>query len=126
MPFNRRGVPAVPQTGQTPVIITQRKPAGPLTVPVTVPDTDWEPWNDVPAVSGLSGSPGPAIPEQSAQYDQQTGVPEKRYAHLPLIADEMKIKGDARVPPHGPDIPITAQKKKTGSQKKGVLGFLKK
>lgn len=125
-PFNPSGIQAAhPPAAHTPVIITQRKPAGPLS-PVAVPDADWEPWNDLPPVSGRSGASGPAIPEQSAQYDQQIAIPEKRYAHLPLIADELKVQGDGKTHQHGPDIPGTSQKKKAGSQKKGVLGFLKK
>lgn len=124
-PFNRQGIHGAPPLVQTPVIITQRKTAGPLPS-VSVPDTDWEPWSDVPPASGFSGNPGSAISEQPVQQDRQSGVPEKRYAHLPLIADEMKIKGNITSPQHGPDIPGTSPKKKAGSQKKGVLGFLKK
>jgi predicted amidophosphoribosyltransferase len=116
-PFNRQGMQAAPQPDPAaPVIVTQRKPhAGPLPV-VTIPETDWEPWNDVPPAPGRSGSPGPAIPEQPAHPDQQIAVPKKRYAHIPLVADELKIKGEPGVP----------QKKNEGTQKKGVLGFMKK
>jgi hypothetical protein len=58
--------------------------------------------------------------------DQQIAVPQKRYAHLPLIADELKTKGEAGARQHPPDIPGVSQKKRAPSQKKGVLGFLKK
>jgi predicted amidophosphoribosyltransferase len=112
-PFNRLGVQAAHPTGHAPVIVTQRKPAGPLPQ-VTVPDTDWEPWNDVPPASGLSGSPAPTIPKQSAHHDQQIAIPQKRFAHLPLVADELKTKGEA------------GSRQKAVSPKKGVLGFLKK
>lgn len=124
-PFNRPDVQAAHPTGQAPVIITQRKPAGPLPA-VTVPDTDWEPWNDVPPAPGYPQTPGPAIPEQSAHPEEQAAIPLKRYAHLPLVADEMKKKGEPKIRQHAPDIPGISQKKKAGSQKKGVLGFLKK
>lgn len=123
--FKRQGVQAAYQPGQAPVMITQRKATGPLP-PVKVPDTDWEPWNDVPPAYGLSGTSGPAIPEQSVHHDQQIAVPQKRYAHLPLIADELKTKGEAGARQHPPDIPGVSEKKKAASQKKGVLGFLKK
>ena len=122
-PFNHPGVQAAHQPGQAPVIITQRKPAGPPPA-ITVPESDWEPWNDLPPASGFPGISGPAIPEQSAQHDQQIAVPQRRYAHLPLVADEMKKKGDPAVNLHG-DSSGVLQKKKAGT-KKGVLGFLKK
>jgi hypothetical protein len=96
------------------VIVTQRKPARSHPA-VIVPDTDWEPWNDLPPAPGLSGATEPVLPEQSAYPDPQITIPEKRYAHLPLVSDEMK-KGA-----HGP-----TQRKRAVSQKKGVLGFLKK
>ncbi|MDD1682830.1 MAG: zinc ribbon domain-containing protein [Methanoregula sp.] len=113
-PFNRQGVQAAHQPGQAPVIVTQRKPAG-FVPALTVPDTDWEPWTDVPPAPGFSKTSEPPKPEQSAHRDQQIAVPEKRYAHLPLIADDMKKKGEPGERPQ-----------KAGSQKKGVLGFLKK
>ena len=81
----------------------------------------------MPPVPGLSGTPGPAMREQSAHHDQQIAIPQKRYSHLPLVADELKKKGDGMgAYQHPPDISAVSQKKKTGSQKKGVLGFLKK
>lgn len=111
-PFDK-AIPAVPQQGPAPVIITQRKPAG--TMPhATNPGPDWEPWNDLPPAPGHSEIPRPAMPEPSAHVDRQVAVPEKRFSHLPLVADEMK-KGES-----------VTQKKKAGPQKKGVLGFLKK
>jgi len=112
-PFTRQGVQSAHQPGPAPVIIMQRKPAGPLP-PVTVPDTDWEPWNDVPPALGISRSE-PAVPPQPVFHDQQVALPQKRFAHLPLIADELKIKDDGQ-----------SQKKRSVSEKKGVLGFLKK
>jgi predicted amidophosphoribosyltransferase len=112
--FNRQGVQPAHQQGQAPVIVTQRKPAG-FVPTLTVPDTDWEPWADVPPVPGFSKTSEPSKPAQSTHRDQQIAVPEKHYAHLPLIADDMKKKG-------GPG----ERTQKAGSQKKGVLGFLKK
>jgi len=113
-PFNRQGLPASSQPGQASVVVTQRKPAGPLS-PVMAPDTNWEPWNDVPPAPVVSGKINQAIPEPSVHHDQQVSIAPKHYAHLPLVADEMRKDGSA--PSH---------KKKAGSQKKGVLGFMKK
>jgi len=123
-PFNRQGIPSARQEDPAPVIITQRKPAGPLP-PVTVPDTDWEPWNEVPPALGISRSE-PAIPQQPVFHDQQVALPQKRFAHLPLVADELKKKGDDQGRQYQPDIPGQAPRKRSGSEKKGVLGFLKK
>ncbi len=113
-PFDRQGMHSVHSTGPAPVIVTQRKPAGSHPA-VIVPDTDWEPWNDAPAAPRLSGAADTVVPEQSARPDLQTAEPQKRYAHLPLVSDEMKKSG------HG-----STQRKKAVSQKKGVLGLLKK
>ncbi len=124
-PLKRLEVHAAYQPGQAPVIVTQRKPAGSPPA-VIVPETDWEPWNDVPPAPLHSGIPGPAMPKQSEHHDQLIAVPQKRYAHLPLVADEMRKKGEPGSRQYAPDFPDTSQKKKTVSQKKGVLGFLKK
>jgi predicted amidophosphoribosyltransferase len=114
-PFNRQGVQAARQPpAQAPVIITQRKPAGPLPV-LTAPDADWELWSDVSPAPGLSGTSGPALPAQAAYHDQQIAVPRKNYSHLPLVAEEMKKKSEP-----------TGRQQKEVSQKKGVLGLLKK
>jgi hypothetical protein len=123
-PLNRPGVQAAFPPGPAPVVITQRRTAAPLP-PVTVPDSDWEPWNDVPPALGISRAE-PAIPEPPVFRDRQTGVSQKRYAHLPLIADELKTKGDDGSRQYQPDIPGTSSKKSAGSAKKGVLGFMKK
>jgi hypothetical protein len=90
-----------------------------------VPDTDWEPWNEMPPALGISRSE-PPIPEKPVFHDRQAAVREKRYAHLPLIADDMKKKAEPPSSQHGQDIPVMPAKRKPVSQKKGVLGFLKK
>jgi DNA-directed RNA polymerase subunit RPC12/RpoP len=123
-PFKKKDPGAEHLPHQAPVVVTPRKPAGPLP-PVIVPDTDWEPWNDAP-YPGLSGSTHPAAPEQYAQPDQQIAIPQKRYSHLPLVADDMRKKGDPSYRQLTPGSPGIAQKKKTGSKNKGILGFLKK
>jgi len=123
-PFRRQAVQEAHPAGQAPVIITQRKPAGSLPA-VTVPETDWEPWNDVPPALGISRSE-PAIPKQPVFHDQQVAIPQKRYAHLPLVADDMRKKDETVSRQYAHDVPDISFKKKTGSQKKGVLGFMKK
>ena len=124
-PFNRQGPGAEYLSYQAPVVVTPRKHAGSLP-PVIVPDSDWEPWNDVPEVPGQAGSSHPAAPEQYTHHDQQIDIPQKRYSHLPLVADDMKKKGDPLYRQHAPESPGISQKKKTGAKNKGILGFLKK
>lgn len=116
-PFSRQGSPAAHQTVQ---VVPQRKPAGSLPV-VNVTDNEWVPWSDGSPVTGRPGPAVPAVPEQSGTRDRQIAIHQKRYAHLPLVAEETRKKS-----PGAPDSPGGARKKKTGPQKKGVLGFLDK
>jgi predicted amidophosphoribosyltransferase len=119
-PLNRQDPGSDHLPHQAPVIVTQRKPAGRLP-PVTVPDTDWEPWNDVPY-------PGPLAPSRPAapEHDAQIAVPQKRYAHLPLVAEDMRKKGDPALRQREPESPHLSPKKKAATKKKGILGLLKK
>jgi hypothetical protein len=65
----------------------------------------------------------PARQEQQAYHDQKIAMPQKRYAHLPLVADEMR-KTPAPSSPQQPDIPAMPPRRKASSGKKGVLGLL--
>jgi DNA-directed RNA polymerase subunit RPC12/RpoP len=122
--FSRQGTQAAhPQPG-TPVLVTQKRPAEPHPT-LMVPDTDWEPWNEVPPALGISRSE-PPIPQKPIFHDEKAAVREKRYAHLPLIAEDMKKRAEPLSSPHAQDIQRMPGKKKQVSQKKGVLGFLKK
>lgn len=118
-PFGRLGSPAVPPQGQQQVIVSQKK--GSAHHPsLIVPDSDWEPWNDEPPAPIHPIRP---VPEQTP-VDQQPAISQKRYAHLPLVAEELKKgKNPERIQIKDG---VTVQKKRSGSQKKGVLGFLKK
>jgi len=123
-PFSRQGAHAAHPQGHAPVVITQKRPAGPHPT-LMVPETDWEPWSDAPPALGISRAE-PPIPEQPVFHEQQIAIPQKRFAHLPLVADEMKKKGEPQASQHTQDIHGVSVKKKPASQKKGVLGFLKK
>ena len=123
-PFNRQGMHAAHPQGNAPVVITQRRPAEPHPT-LMVADTDWEPWNDVPPALGISRAE-PPIPQEPVFHDQKVAVRERRYAHLPLIADDMKKKAEPPASQHAQDIHGMPGKKRQVSQKKGVLGFLKK
>jgi hypothetical protein len=123
-PFSRAGTHGSHPHGQGPVIITQKRAAEPHPT-LTVPDGDWEPWNDVPpapAYPPAAPPAGPARQERAAPPDQ-IAMPQKRYAHLPLVADEMRKKTETGA---SQDIPGLPARKKTSSGKKGVLGFMKK
>lgn len=124
--FSSPAAQSLHQPAPGPVVITQRKAAAPAPL-VIVPESDWEPWNDVPPAHTLPAAvPHPARPEPVEQHDQQVAISRKRYAHLPLVADEMRKKP---VPPddrHPPEITGIPPRKKGSSGKKGVLGFLNK
>ncbi len=122
-PFYRQGQSPLSHP-ESPVVITQKKPSVTLP-PVIVPDTDWEPWNDEPPVPGPLVFPAAAAPEQPASADQQIPPAQKRYAHLPLVAEDMRKTAGADVRLPAPDTSVS-HKKRPASQKKGVLGFLKK
>ena len=50
----------------------------------------------------------------------------KKYAHLPLIADEFKKKQSPRLEIESPYIPAPPKEKKAGRSKKGLFDLLKK
>jgi len=69
----------------------------------------------------------PAQPEPHIHHDHQIAMPQKRYSHLPLVADEMRKK-PAHSDDHSPQevAGLPPRKKSSSSGKKGVLGFLNK
>lgn len=113
-PFDRKGMQAAPRQSPAPVIVTQRKQAVHPTV-AAAPESSWEPWNEEPLAPVHQEPPASAMPEPPAHHDLQINVPKKRYSHIPLVAEELK-KGD----------PAEPRKKREGTQKKGVLGLMKK
>ena len=125
--FSRPAAQVLHQPGPAPVVITQRKPAAPAPL-VIVPESDWEPWNDVPPAHTISGTAAPpAQPEPHVHHEQQITMPQKRYSHLPLVADEMRKKPAPADDHHPQEIAgLPARKKSSSSGKKGVLGFLNK
>jgi len=89
------------------VVLTPKR--APLPVVEETPAADWDPWSDSP---GEQETPAPA---------PQIRVPQKKYSHLPLIADELK---DYKKPSAGlDDFPAPAE---PALRKKGGLNFLKK
>jgi hypothetical protein len=89
------------------VVLTPKRSA--LPVVEETPAADWDPWSDSP---GEQETPAPA---------PKIRVPQKKYSHLPLIADELK---DYKKSAAGlDDFPAPAE---PASRKKGGLNFLKK
>jgi len=122
-PFSGPAIQGENHPAPATVVVTQRKPATTLP-PVVVPDSDWEPWND--NAQDPPQIPGHVPPVQPAYRDQQGAVPQKKYSHLPLVADEMRKRSDAEPPRGVADIHNIPSKKKSGSKNKGVMGLLKK
>jgi rRNA maturation endonuclease Nob1 len=116
-------IPTAPETTPS-VVITKRR----ITLPVPGPAAEWDPWTD--------GSPEyDAAPQEppAAYTPPDTGEragapqiripPQKRYAHLPLIADELKGPKNQYTEPDDSFVP---PRKEPSQKKKGVMGFLKK
>jgi len=98
---------AAPASPAPSVVLTPKR--APLPVPEETPAADWDPWSDSP---GEQEAPVPS---------PQIRVPQKKYSHLPLIADELKdYKKSAAVMDNFPSPAEPA------SRKKGGLNFLKK
>ncbi|WP_292346599.1 MULTISPECIES: zinc ribbon domain-containing protein [unclassified Methanoregula] len=124
--FSRPAAQILHQPNPAPVVITQRKQAAPAPL-VIVPESDWEPWSDVPPAHTSAGPAAPPAQPEPLHHDQQIAMPQKRYSHLPLVADEMRKK-PAPSEDHQPhDIAgLPPRKKSSSSGRKGVLGFLNK
>lgn len=98
---------AAPASPAPSVVLTPKRAA--LPVLEETPATDWDPWSDSP---GEQEAPAPA---------PQVRVPQKKYSHLPLIADE--LKDYKKSVPGIDDFPVPAE---PASRRKGGLNFLKK
>ncbi|MGA2120907.1 MAG: zinc ribbon domain-containing protein [Methanoregula sp.] len=109
------------------VVITKKRTSLPVQEET---DAGWNPWSDgspdgdarppAPQEDQYAGPPPAA--EEEASRAPQVRVPQKKYSHLPFIADELK---DAKTPYTGPGEPPGPSKKERPA-KRGVLGFLKR
>jgi predicted RNA-binding Zn-ribbon protein involved in translation (DUF1610 family) len=121
------------------VVMTRKRSTSPVQdapEPVAQPE-EWDPWSD--GSEEFDAVPLPAQPEER-RYDHlplmadepdqgrapqapQISLPPKRYEHLPMIADEMKdLKPSYQ---DAGDIPKPPRKGRS-PDKKGILGFLRK
>ena len=110
-------VPSVVAKKRT-VLPVQEEPAG-----------NWDPWSDG-GHEYDSGIPAPmedpyaypsAAPAEPEYRATQVRVPQKKYSHLPLIADELK---DYKKPSGADEYSSSSGERPV--KKKGVLGFMKK
>lgn len=132
--------PAQQPIGQvSPSVVLTKKRA---TLPVqeepgpAAPVAEWDPWSDGSSEFDARPLPAPQekryahLPLTADEPDEarsprsaQISLPPKKYGHLPLIADE--LKGSKPSYQDAGDVPEPTRKGRS-PDKKGVLGFLKK
>ncbi|MDD1690474.1 MAG: zinc ribbon domain-containing protein [Methanoregula sp.] len=106
-----------------PSIIVTKKQRVPLPVREEPPVADWDPWSDESDARPVAPPVNPyGYQDEPAPRPPQIRMPPKKYAHLPLIADELK---DGKKSYADPDEYAEPPKKERPS-KKGVLGFMKR
>jgi rRNA maturation endonuclease Nob1 len=125
---NRCGTPirgAQPATAPSSVVVSKKRTA----LPIQEPAAEWDPWTD----GSEEFDPRPTAPQEPAYTREpvdepvyrapQISMAPKKYAHLPLIADELKgAKNPHTGHGEGPESPS----KERPAKKKGVLGFMKR
>ena len=130
-PLPGKGPVAVAPADPAPSVVIAKKrslPPQPAEQPA-----EWDPWSDGSPEYDIAG-PGredPSFPQPEppapvappAAGIPEAGTPGKRYAHLPLIADELK---GPKTQYAGPEEPPLPPPRGSARKKKGVLGFLKK
>jgi Double zinc ribbon len=124
-PLPGKGAVQQPQGAAAPSVIVTKKRA---TLPVQEPVADWDPWSDGGPEydAGLPpedrrDAPLPETAGEPPYRAPQVSVPLKKYAHLPLVADELK---GSKTPGPG-DLPASPRERKA-QKKKGFLGFMKR
>ena len=110
-----------PAASPASTVVAQRKRT-PLPIQ-DEPAPDWDPWSDTsqPEYGTQQYAPLPPMDDEPAYRSPQIRMPAKRYAHLPLIADELK---DYKKPYPGSD--DTSESDRKERSKKGALNFLKR
>ena len=139
IPGKNRVTPIVPVTEPEPVVVKLKK--GRIPVPEN-PSAEWDPWTDGDPLYNIS-TPLPQQPQQKPLTDLQRIAegaarsprpvpeqeirilgPQKKYSHIPLVADELKQDTERR------SAPDSAEGKKAGhtakqEKKGGMFKFLK-
>jgi len=122
------------------VVVKPRKSSG-AKPPRAESVPEWDPWSEdnhrsEPAIS-IPSAPQkkyahlPLVADELARPSQhsepQITMPSKKYAHLPLIAEELKDKG-SRMQDYNEaeDFPPSSGKGRKPPQKKGMMGLFKK
>jgi len=107
-----------PAKAPVPTVITPKKRA-PLPIQ-DEPAPDWDPWSDGgPSEYDTPQYSSPPPGDDDSAYRPQVRMPAKKYAHLPLIADELKDYKKPYSDDESPD-PVRKATKKSG------LNFIKR
>jgi hypothetical protein len=120
----RQGPAPVRREDPAAVIVSQKR-AGSSLPEGSANGAGWEPPNREPAAQVPQRGPAAYQQQPADNNDFQVAVPSRKYAHLPLIADELKGKETPATYQLDPETAIPSGKNPV-RQKKGVLGFLKK
>jgi len=123
------------------VVVKSRKPAPVPVKPVMEePAPEWDPWSDetpgeepgvlLPAPSKKKYAHLPMVADELAgpahRSEPQISVSSKKYAHLPMIAEELKNKSEWATDSDGKEIGSSSSKSRKPPQKKGMMGLFKK
>ena len=123
-PLGRQGPLPVRREDPAAVIVSQKR-AGSAFPEGSANGAGWEPPNREPAAQEPRRAPAAYQQQPADNNDFQVEVPQRKYSHLPMIADELKGKENAATYQLDPQTAIPSGKNPV-RQKKGVMGFLKK
>jgi len=143
-PFSPTAVPAKKKESpakktSASVLVQPRKSVHPKLPAKQEPESDWDPWSDE---GTFEETPAPLPVHNQKKYahlplfadepaalardsDRQVSVPPKKYAHLPMIAEELRDKNTRSGDYDGGDLPGSSPKGRKPPQKKGMLGRFK-
>ncbi|HVP96830.1 zinc ribbon domain-containing protein [Methanoregula sp.] len=131
---------AHPAAEPEPVVVRKKK--GRLPEPDPEPADEWDPWTDGDPLYDIS-APLPLQPQQRPLSDLEriaAGVPrpkpekerepgpagsQKKYAHLPLVADELRQDTERRAAAGAPGKDTSAGRRTKPGKKGSMFGFLK-
>jgi len=141
VPGKNRVASSEPATVPEPEPVVVKIKKGRLPVPED-PSAEWDPWTDGDPLYDVS-TPLPLQPQQKPLTDLQRiaeetarlprpaseqvpriSGPQKKYSHLPLVADELKQEGKHRMVSDSAESGKTGRKGKQG-KKGGIFKFLK-
>jgi len=125
------------KTAQAPAPVPAAAPVQPA---MEEPVPEWDPWSDdvpdelpvvlQPARAQKKYAHLPLVADELAgpgeRAEPQIAVPSKKYAHLPMIAEELRYKSERAPDRDGVDFGAPPSKSRKPPQKKGMMGLFKK